>query len=74
MQEINIYSVIDEFYALILIMIFLLRMSLTASLTIDYEIEVMIAIENKIFRVPDNAVAVFPPHLRPLAADGGIGP
>lgn len=34
----------------------------------------MIAIENKIFRVPDDAVAVFPPHLRPLAADGGIGP
>lgn len=49
MQEISIYSLIGEFYALVMIFFSLQNVSLTASLTIDHEIEVTIAIENKIF-------------------------
>lgn len=48
MQEISIYSVVGEFYALITIFLSLQNVSVT-SLTIDYGLEVMIAIEKPDF-------------------------
>lgn len=64
MQEISIYSiywrVLRSNYD-----IFSLQNVSVTSLTVDYEIEVMIATENKIFRVPDNDVAPFSASFAP---------